>query len=372
MRRQFLFSILILVISLVLISWGRVGHSLVSQKVYLFFNQEMQIFSTWVAYITDHSSDADDRKSTDPFESPKHYIDIDNYTEFNTTGRIPQTLDSVVHIYGAFAVYDWGILPWATLTTFDSLKKSFQRRDFEKAKYFAADLSHYVADGHMPLHITANYNGQLTGNDGIHSRYESTMIGAHESEIIFTGEQISHIQNVNSYVFSYLYKNNKYVDSILIADNYAKSINSNTYSTEYKTALWLKTKGFTIQLFKGASRSLAELIYTAWKDAGSPSLTGINITNEPKLPAIDLKINYPNPFINSTHITFSINTKSDVILAVYSLKGEMIATLVSGVISAGDYEVNWNPNELNSGLYLLVLKDGATTLTKKMVKVGSL
>jgi hypothetical protein len=40
----------------------------------------------------------------------------------------------------------------------------------------AADIGHYVADMHQPLHLTRNYNGQLTGNYGIHARYEGQMI----------------------------------------------------------------------------------------------------------------------------------------------------------------------------------------------------
>lgn len=121
----------------------------------------MSQFNVWVSLLAEHASDADIRKAWDPTEGPKHYIDIDNYPEFLNTGHIPTTLDSVIALHGNDFVYDNGILPWATLTTFDSLQACFEREDWDNAVLFAADLGHYIADGHMPMHITRNYNGQL-------------------------------------------------------------------------------------------------------------------------------------------------------------------------------------------------------------------
>ena len=75
-------------------------------------------------------------------------------------------------------VIDQGVLPWATQITYDSLVNCFTRFDWAKAVLFASDLGHYVGDAHNPLHITRNYNGQYSGNYGVHSRYESGMINA--------------------------------------------------------------------------------------------------------------------------------------------------------------------------------------------------
>ena len=37
----------------------------------------------------------------------------------------------------------------------------------------AADLGHYLADAHVPLHTTGNYNGQRTNQTGIHALWET-------------------------------------------------------------------------------------------------------------------------------------------------------------------------------------------------------
>ena len=101
----------LILVAIALISWGSVGHVKISDCVSLSFFQQMAQFSAWPQYLADHSSDADDRKSTDPSESPKHFIDIDNYAEFNTNHKIPQTWDSAVAAHGNTWVTSQGILP---------------------------------------------------------------------------------------------------------------------------------------------------------------------------------------------------------------------------------------------------------------------
>jgi hypothetical protein len=326
----------------------------------------MHEFESWVNFLADHASDADDRKDIDPDESPRHYIDIDNYPAFVYSGRIPQTLDSVVNYYGHAFVYDQGILPWATKTTFDSLQNCLQRGNFEKAKIFAADLGHYVGDGYMPLHITRNYNGQYTGNDGIHSRYESTIINAYVNQINYTGDSVEVIDDVNQYIFNYLYANYLYVDSVLMADNYAKSFGS-TNSQAYKQALWNKTGLFTTRLFKQASHTLTELIYTAWVNAGSPSLTSFSIGETNRESASLLHQNVPNPFRGSTRICYDLRENSKVILQIKNSSGKIVSTLTNEQQSAGSYTIDWTAQDLPGGVYYLILNTGKTVEARKLV-----
>lgn len=370
LKKIFFSSILLLALSVLLISWGYTGHYKISETSSLSFNTQMQDFLTWVDFLSDHSSDADFRKDSDPTEGPKHYIDIDNYSEFITTGRIPQTLDSAVTIHGYSFVQSNGFLPWATKTSFDSLTVCLQRRDFTKAQIFAADLGHYVADGYMPLHITKNYNGQLTGNTGIHSRFESTMINANISQIVYTGDSATAIADVNQFIFDYLYANYIYCDSILLADNYAKTFSTSYSSTEYKTALWNKSRSFTIPLFQRASKSLATLIYSAWLQAGSPPLSTASVAEpDPACNAI-LFQNMPNPFTASTIVSYNLSENAPVTLSVFDINGKKIETLVQKSMMAGSYTVEWKPGRIPAGMYYLVLQTGEYFQVKKVVFSG--
>jgi len=350
-------------------SWGWVGHYNISYRASLSFNSEMSAFSAWVQTLADSASVPDTRKSADATEAPKHYIDIDDYVEFNQNGFISQDLATVISLHGSANVYDWGILPWATITTFDSLRNCFQRHDFNKALFFACDLGHYVGDGHMPMHITKNYDGYDTGNNGIHSRYESTMIGANISQITYTGESISAISDVPGYIFSYIYENHRYVDSVLIADNAAKAINSSYTSAAYKAELWNRTKNFTVLLFKNASHALAELIYTAWVQAGKPDITSTVAINTPRIQdGVLLSKNSPNPFSDQTTISYSLPHHFDtVMITVTDISGNTVATLCNQAKEAGDYQVVLNSADLNQGIYMVVLKADDVKIIRKMI-----
>ena len=331
----------------------------------------MQDFQSWISFLKAHASDADTRKSADNTEGPKHYIDIDSYNDFVTKGRIPQTLDSVNAIYGSAFVIDNGTLPWATIASFDSLRECLKRRNFDKAKIFAADLGHYVADGHMPLHITQNYDGQLTNQKGLHSRYESTMINSKISLIVYSGTDATEIKNVNQYIFDYLYFNNKYCDSLLLADLYAKSASGGSYNTTYTNALWTKTSGFTIPLFQRASHALASLIFTAWLQAGSPSLITTGTEDQEAACSSLLEQNSPNPFRTTSHIRYRLNETSQVLIQVLDADGNVVATLVKDNLPKGQYSCDWKPRNTPAGTYYLVLKTGNSVQTKKMVYSGS-
>ncbi len=368
MRKRFLNILSIAAIAAICLAWGNAGHYKINSKAALSFNQEMSQFQEWSATLANYASEADYRKSTDPTESPKHYIDIDNYPEFNSTGRIPQTLDSAIMIYGSGFVYDQGVLPWAILTTFDSLTACFERMNWDKGVLFAADLGHYIADGHMPLHITRNYNGQYSGNRGIHSRYESTMINAFGSQINYNGVPIGEIQDPGQYVFDFLYTNYTYVDSVLDADNYAQGISGgNTYSSAYKQALWEKTSGFTTMLFKNASHALAEMMYTAWLKAGSPQMSSSGIFFEASPSTIQLEQNIPNPFCSNTSISFTLSEKSEVQLQVFNIAGKKAASLIDTQMEQGTHNINWAPQNLPGGVYYLVLTSNEMKATRKMV-----
>src|SRR4030067_1720092 len=121
MKKIFTFSLILL--SFLFFGWGSTGHKMINKKSVESFPQDMNEFLYWVAELEANSMNADNRKGTDPNEAPKHYIDIDNYPSFINDGRIPQTWDSVVAIYGYNFVIDQGILPWAIMTTIDTLQQ---------------------------------------------------------------------------------------------------------------------------------------------------------------------------------------------------------------------------------------------------------
>lgn len=97
------------------------------------------------------------------------------------------------------------------------------------------------------------------------------------------------------------------------------------------------------------------------------TVVGVSDDNNEILIEFRLDQNYPNPFNPNTTISYSIPAESFTTLKVYDVLGKEITTLVSEKKSAGKYEVNFDGNELSSGIYFYQLKAGSLTDTKKMV-----
>ena len=88
--------------------------------------------------------------------------------------------------------------------------------------------------------------------------------------------------------------------------------------------------------------------------------------------AFSLDPNFPNPFNNSTVFRFAVSTQNDVVLSIYNLVGQPVATLVDGPYAAGLYTVRWDGRDdagrsLASGVYLYLLKTESQITVRKLV-----
>ena len=97
--------------------------------------------------------------------------------------------------------------------------------------------------------------------------------------------------------------------------------------------------------------------------------TGINENDEKKLTPVGYKLfqNYPNPFNPSTTFSYQLSAAGYVTLKVYDILGRVVALLVNEKQNAGMHTVNFNEQNLTSGVYVYQLKANGKSLTKKMV-----
>ena len=364
MTRKYYIAALLL--SLLLIGWGAVGHRMINRKFGLSFPTEMSPLSWYIDSMAVHASDADYRKSSDQTEGYRHYIDIDIYPEFLTNGRIPQTLDSLYALHGQNFVTTNGTVPFAIIAYTDSVKKYFQLHDWRNAMLRAADVGHYVADAHQPLHDTRYYDGWSAFSDGIHSRYETGMIVRDTALLQYSGQNVAYISDINNFAFNIVYSTYPYVDSVYIADSIAQTIAGNNNSTQYYQEFWNRAGNYTINQFKNSSYKIACLVYTAWVNAGSPLPTGIS--NEGQLAA-DYKLyqNYPNPFNPKTTIKYSLKKPANILFSICDVTGKEINRLDEGFKPAGEHQFLFDGTKMASGMYFYTISVDGISQTKSMI-----
>lgn len=101
---------------------------------------------------------------------------------------------------------------------------------------------------------------------------------------------------------------------------------------------------------------------------GSSSYYNLSGEVEITSPSIySLSQNYPNPFNPSTTISYTIPENGFVNVAIYSLTGEMVKTLVNSDQTAGSYRVNFDAASLSTGTYFYTIRVNDFISTKKMI-----
>jgi hypothetical protein len=202
-----------------------------------------------------------------------HFINVDYYPEFSS-GTFPRNKSELVARYGESNVQRQGTAPWTYADYVESLSNRMvsanTKTDWQNLISIAAAQAHYIEDLHNPLHLTQNHNGQLTGNDGIHGRYEGEMVRRHLDELTVSASNATFLPSVIDSVFDAIDVHYYLVDDILSADDAAYAA-AGRYNEAYYASLWTQTADFTLDLFQKASKAVADGWYTAWVSAGRPT-----------------------------------------------------------------------------------------------------
>lgn len=273
MKYKIIFLVLLIVISTQLFSWGGLGHEVITHLAIDGLPDEMGFIKENSKYLCEHSTDADKRKSEDPTEKNKHYIDIDYYKEFNVSEMITDKAE-LTEIYGEDIVDKMGILPWNTVEVLNNLTVAMKENNKNDILFYAADLAHYVGDAHQPQHTILNYDGARTGQRGIHGRYEIDIIDANIDELQanISPIELTHIMKPLQFVFDSCTQSNGFAGLIELADLHALKYSGDEYNEKYFSIFWFKTKYMTFHQFSNAAEDLASLYYTAWINAGKPDI----------------------------------------------------------------------------------------------------
>jgi len=287
MKRSLALSLLSFLVIITCSSWGFFAHYRINRLAVFTLPKAMAgFYKANIGFITEHAVSADKRRYIDSTEGPKHFLDADHYgkTPFSA---IPQNWDDAVKKYTADTIYKYGVVPWTIQFEYYRLVKAFKDHDTTAILNISANLGHYVADAHVPLHLTVNYNGQLTNQTGIHALWESRLPELFGDHYNYYAGKARYIDDPVKEAFKICRASYKAVDSVLRFERMLSKTfppdkkyeivkhgnrKVQDYSVAYSKAYQNMLNGMVQQRMRSAILAVGSFWYSAWVDAGQPDL----------------------------------------------------------------------------------------------------
>ncbi len=279
-----------------ILPWGFFAHKRINKYAVFTLPEELiGFYKKNIEYIEEHSVDADKRRYAVKEEAPRHYIDIDYYGE-HPFDSMPRKWNDAVDKYSEDTLQAYGILPWHIEIMYKRLVYAFIEKDSDKILKYSADLGHYVADAHVPLHTTLNYDGQFTGQKGIHAFWESRLPELFSENYDYLVGTSQYEYSILDFAWKTVEASNNALDSVLNFDkilsetyekdkqySYEKRGNKtiNVRSEEYSAAYHNMLSGMVERRMRKSITSIGNLWYSAWVDAGQPILDGMQNSDTP-------------------------------------------------------------------------------------------
>jgi hypothetical protein len=281
-------------------NWGFFAHKKINQLAIFTLPPAMSgFYKKNIEYLTEAAVNPDRRRYAIPEEAPRHYIDLDDYGD-SAELKLPRYWKDAVEKFGEDSLQARGILPWHIYRVYFQLKDAFMIRDPDQILRLSADLGHYVADAHVPLHTTKNYDGQLTGQIGIHGFWESRLPELYVDQYDFFVGPATYLPNVQLAAWEMVKQSNRAIDSVLVIEKKLSESEGESkfnfetkgkqtikvYSTDYSEKYHRMLAGMVERMFRNSLKSIGDIWYTAWVDAGQPDLKTL-ITYKPSTEELE-------------------------------------------------------------------------------------
>ena len=251
----------------------------------------MVLYKPNISFISEHAVDPDKRRYAVAEEGARHFIDIDHYGIYPYTS-LPRKWKEAIIKFGEDSLREYGIVPWHIQTMLSRLTNAFKEKNFSKIMKNSAELGHYIADSHVPLHANSNHNGQYTNQRGIHGFWESRVPELlAEKEFDFFIGKAAYIANPLEFAWARVLESAKAADSVLHvekeltmqfdADKKYAFENRNgvlirQYSSAFTIAFNKQLEGMIERRMRQSIFAVASFWYTAWVNAGQPDLTALS------------------------------------------------------------------------------------------------
>jgi hypothetical protein len=286
---------IIVIITLLLISgesfsWGFYAHKLINRMAIYTLPPEMMVFfKANMRYISENAVAPDKRRSVMKEEGARHFIDLDVYGD-SALFRLPKYWHEAASVYSEDTLLKYGIAPWHVYRIKNELTEAFRQKNVQRILRLAADLGHYIADANVPLHTTHNYNGQLTGQHGIHGFWESRLPELFSDNYDFFVGKANYLEKPQLVIWEAVGKSHAALDSVF---NFEKIISLKltedrkfgheqrgavivkVYSKEFSSLYHQMLAGQVERRMRESIKMIGDFWYTCWIDAGQPDLQSL-------------------------------------------------------------------------------------------------
>lgn len=272
--------------------WGFYAHRKINyHAVFLLPPEMMVLYKPAIGFLEEHAVDPDKRRYAVPEEGPRHYIDIDHYGIY-PFDSLPRKWNDAVAKYSADTLLTHGIVPWWLQTMLYRLTEAFKEKNQAKILKYSAEIGHYVADSHVPLHASSNHNGQFTDQKGIHGFWESRIpeLLAEKEWDLFIGKA-EYIKNPADYIWKRVLESAAAADTVLkyekelsrqfpadqkFAFEDRNGVTIRQYSSAYSLKYDALLKGMIERRMRQSIFTVASFWFTAWINAGQPDLSKLS------------------------------------------------------------------------------------------------
>ncbi len=247
-----------------------------------------------IDFVSEHAVDPDKRRYAIKEEGPRHYIDIDHYGTF-PFAELPRDWDSAVSKYSLDTIQQNGIVPWWLQTMQYRLTEAFKEKNTTRILKLSAEIGHYLADAHVPLHASSNHNGQFTDQRGIHGFWESRIpeLLAETDWDFFIGKA-EYIKNTPDFIWKRVLESAAASDTVLKIEKQLSTdfppdqkfsfetrngIVVRQYSSSFSKAYDRLLKGMIERRMRQSIFAVGSFWYTAWVNAGQPDLSKLSQKN---------------------------------------------------------------------------------------------
>jgi len=263
--------------------WGFFAHKKInSMAIYTLPIEMIPFYKRHQKEIEDLSVLPDQRRYIMDNEASRHYIDLDRYkiADIHYTSwaeiiiKIPQ--DSLVK---------HGIVPWHIPILYQQLKYAFVLRDTIKIIKLSAEMGHYIGDLHVPLHTTSNYDGQNSGQTGLHAFWESRIPELLNEALEEWVGPATFVSNVTKSAWDWVLESHTQVKILIDKEaklnatfkqskkyTFEKKGNGlqKNYSVEYSKKYHQVLDHQIEDRFQSAYKHVGDIWFSAWIEAGQP------------------------------------------------------------------------------------------------------